>query len=212
LNQVIRIAVVEDDESMRRALMRQLSSAGFQSIGFESAADFVRTTDHRLVDCVVADVHLPMMDGLQLQAEIKRVAPHLSVVFITGHGDLSVGLAAVKEGAVDFLEKPVDDEVLLKSVRRGAELSRQRKDALAKRVELERRYRLLTPREREVFNLVTSGLLNKQIGAELGTTERTVKAQRGRVMEKMGAESLAALVQMAAVLGIHAAAPQTSQP
>jgi two-component system, LuxR family, response regulator FixJ len=164
----------------------------------------VRAPDHRMVDCVVADVHLPMMDGLQLQAEIKRVAPHVSMVFITGHGDLSVGMAAMKEGAVDFLEKPVDDEVLLESVRRGAELSRQRKAALAKRVEIERRYELLTRREREVFNLVTAGRLNKQAGAELGTTERTIKAHRGRVMEKMGADSLAALVQMAAILGIGA--------
>jgi FixJ family two-component response regulator len=198
-----RVAVIEDDESTRRALIRQLNSAGFEAIGFGSAADFVRAPSHELVDCVVADVHLPAMDGLQLQAEIKRLAPHVSIIFITGHSDLSVGLTAMKQGAVDFLEKPVDDEVLLESVRRGAELSRQRKTVEAQRADLARRYESLTPREREVFNLVTSGRLNKQAGAELGTTERTIKAHRGRVMEKMGADSLASLVQMATMLGIR---------
>jgi FixJ family two-component response regulator len=203
VNHDTRIAVVEDDESMRRALLRQLSSAGFQAVGFGSAAEFVRAPEHAQVDCIVADVHLPMMDGLQLQMEIKRVAPHVSIVFLTGHGDLSVGVHAMREGAVDFLEKPVDGEVLLESVRRGAELSRQRRAAQTKRAELERHYQLLTRREREVFNLVTSGRLNKQVGAELGTTERTIKTHRGRVMEKMGAESLAELVQMVTILRIH---------
>jgi two-component system, LuxR family, response regulator FixJ len=204
MNRDTTIAVIEDDESMRRALLRQLTSAGFEAMGFGSAAEFMRAPEHRTVDCVVADVQLPMMDGLQLQAEIKRAAPHVSMIFITGHGDLSVGMAAMKEGAVDFLEKPLDDEVLLESVRRGAELSRLRQAEQSKRVELERRYRSLTPREREVFDLVTSGRLNKQAGAELGTTERTIKAHRSKVMEKMRADSLASLVQMATILGIHA--------
>jgi two-component system, LuxR family, response regulator FixJ len=204
MNRDTTIAVIEDDESMRRALLRQLTSAGFEAMGFGSAAEFMRAPEHRTVDCVVADVQLPMMDGLQLQAEIKRAAPHVSMIFITGHGDLSVGMAAMKEGAVDVLEKPLDDEVLLESVRRGAELSRLRQAEQSKRVELERRYRSLTPREREVFDLVTSGRLNKQAGAELGTTERTIKAHRSKVMEKMRADSLASLVQMATILGIHA--------
>jgi two-component system, LuxR family, response regulator FixJ len=200
VNQSTTIAVVEDDESMRRALLRQLSSAGFQTIGFGSAADFVRGSGRELVDCIVADVHLPMMDGLQLQAEIKRVAPHVSIIFITGHADLSIGMVAMKQGAVDFLEKPVDDDLLLESVSRGAELSRKQRAAQAERLELERRYELLTRREQEVFNLITSGRLNKQAGAALGITERTIKAHRGRVMEKMGADSLATLVRMATSL------------
>jgi FixJ family two-component response regulator len=209
VNQDTKVAVIEDDESMRRALMRQLGSAGFYVVGFGCAADFLHSLDHLLVDCVVADVQLPMMDGLQLQEELKRVLPDGSIVFITGHGDLAVGVHAMREGAVDFLEKPVDDEVLLESIRRGADLSRQRRAARAERLELERRYQLLTPREREVFALITAGLLNKQAAAELGTAERTIKTHRGRVTRKMGAESVAALVRMAAILGIHALASQT---
>jgi FixJ family two-component response regulator len=202
MNHEASIAVVEDDESVRRALLRQFSSAGFHAVGFGSAADF-KYAAHDLFDCVVLDVQLPMMDGLQLQAELKRDLPCASIVFITGHGDLSVGVHAMRQGAVDFLEKPVDDDVLLESVRRGVELSRKRRAAQARRVDLERRYQLLTRREREVFDLVTCGRLNKQVGAELGTTERTIKTHRGRVMEKMSAESLAELVQMATILGIR---------
>ena len=204
MNQDTRIAVVEDDESMRRALVRQLSSAGFQVVDFGSGADFLDSSDHLLVDCVVLDVHLPMMDGLQVQEKLKRALPFASIVFITGHGDLAVGVHAMKEGAVDFLEKPVDDEALLESIRRGADLSRQRRATQAERAELERRYQSLTAREREVFALVTTGLLNKQAAAELRIAERTIKVHRGHVTSKMGAESVAALVQMAAKLGIHA--------
>ncbi len=206
MNHDTKVAVVEDDESTRRALTRQLSSAGFYVVGFGSAADFVHAPGHDLFDCVVVDVQLPMMDGLQLQAELKRDLPCASIVFITGHGDLSVGVHAMRQGAVDFLEKPVDDEVLLESIRRGADLSRKRRAARAERVELERRYQLLTAREREVFALITTGLLNKQAAAELGTAERTIKAHRGQVTRKMGAESVAALVRMAAILRIHAIA------
>lgn len=195
--------MVEDDESMRRALLRQLSSAGFQVVSFSCAADFLQSPDHLIVDCVVADVQLPMMDGLRLQEELKRVLPDASIVFVTGHGDLAVGMHAMRAGAVDFLEKPVNDEVLLESVRRGADLSRQRRAAQAQRDQLTLRYRSLTAREREVFALVTAGLLNKQAAAELGTAERTIKAHRGQVTRKMGAESVAELVRMAAALGIH---------
>jgi len=206
VNHDTKIAVVEDDASTRRALVRQLSSAGFYVCGFGSGADFLHSPDHLLVDCVVLDVQLPMMDGLQLQEELKRVLPYASIVFITGHGDLSIGVHAMREGAVDFLEKPVDDRTLLESIRRGAGLSRQRRAARAKRVELERRYQMLTAREREVFALITAGLLNKQAAAELGIAERTIKVHRGQVTRKMGAESMAALVRMAATLGIDALA------
>jgi FixJ family two-component response regulator len=197
------IAVIEDDEPARRALLRQLNSAGFQAVGFSSGIDFMNAVAHTPVGCVVADMYLPIMDGLQLQAEIKRIRPDVSIVFITGHGDLSVGLAAIKQGAVDFLEKPVRDDALIESVRRGVDLCRKRRAAQARRALIGSRYETLTRREREVFDLVTAGLSNKQAGAVLGTTERTIKVHRGRVMQKMGANSLAALVQMAIMLEIR---------
>ena len=143
------------------------------------------------------------MNGLQLQAELCRTLPFASIVFISGHGDLSLEMHAMRKGAVDFLEKPLDDEVFLSSIVRGAELTRNRRAEHAQRIELERRLGVLTSREREVFALITTGLLNKQVGAELGTTERTVKAHRERVMSKMKADSLADLVRMSGILQLH---------
>ena len=161
------------------------------------------SADANEFDCVVADIYLPKMNGLQLQEELNRTIPYASIVFITGHGDLSLGMHAMRKGAVDFLEKPVDDQALLSSIARGADLSRQRRAERLQLIELEELQRSLTSREREVFALITSGLLNKQVAAELGTTERTVKAHRASVMNKMGADSLADLVRMAGVLQIH---------
>jgi FixJ family two-component response regulator len=145
------------------------------------------------------------MNGLELQEELKRTIPYASIVFITGHGDLALGMHAMRNGAVDFLEKPVDDQALLKSVGRGCERSRKQRAERLQLIELEGAQRSLTAREREVFVLITSGLLNKQVAAELGTTERTVKAHRASVMNKMGAESLADLVRMSGVLQVHSA-------
>ena len=143
------------------------------------------------------------MNGLQLQEELNRTIPYASIVFITGHGDLSLGMQAMRKGAVDFLEKPLDDGALLSSIARGADLSRLRRAERSQLIELEELHRSLTSREREVFALITSGLLNKQVASELGTTERTVKAHRASVMTKMGAGSLADLVRMAGVLQLH---------
>ncbi|HTR63595.1 MAG TPA: response regulator [Candidatus Binataceae bacterium] len=199
----LRVAVVEDDHSMRTALVRLLSAAGIEATSHASADEFVREEDCAGFDCLVVDVHLPRMDGLQLQAELKRIAPFASLIFITGRGDLALGMHAMRQGAIDFLEKPVDEEALLAAIRRGADQSRKQRETHAERLQLEQRCESLTPREREVFGLITRGLLNKQAGAELGTTERTIKAHRARVMEKMGADSLAKLVRMAALLGIH---------
>ena len=199
----LKVAIIEDDQSMRNALARLLSAAGIDATSHASADEFVREEDCARFDCLVVDVHLPRMNGLQLQAELKRRAPFTSLIFITGRGDLSVGMHAMRQGAIDFLEKPVDEDALLAAIRRGADLSRKQRDDHTERLQLEQRCESLTPREREVFGLVTKGLLNKQAGAELGTTERTIKAHRARVMEKMGADSLAELVRMAALLGIH---------
>ena len=199
----VRVAVIEDDVSMRRALERLLTASGFEPVGCSSAEEFLRTIDQRGVDCIVADVQLPRLDGLGLQARLKQLAPDAALVFVTGHGNLALAMRAMKQGAVDFLEKPVDDESLISAVRNGVERSRRQRSERARRIELEARFNQLSKREREVFALITKGLLNKQAGFELGTTERTIKAHRARVTEKMGADSLAELVRMAEVLGIH---------
>jgi FixJ family two-component response regulator len=201
------IAVIEDNQSTRRALVRQINSAGFRIVDFASALDFLNAPERFTVDCVVADMHLPMMDGLQLQEELRRTVPYAPIVFITGHPELAIGMTAMRRGATDFLEKPVDDETLFEAIGRAVDISRERRRTQAERAELEKKYDSLTPREREVFALITRGLLNKQVAAELGAAERTIKAHRARVMEKMGAESLADLVRSASLLGIGAASP-----
>ena len=200
----VRVAIIDDDERVRQALVLQLSSAGFEVVAYSSAEELLETTDAKSCDCVVADVYLPRMNGLQLQEELNRTIPYASIIFITGHGDLSLGMHAMRKGAVDFLEKPLDDLALLSSINRGAQLSRERRAEQFRRIEFEEHERSLTSREREVFALITSGLLNKQVASELGTTERTIKAHRASVMTKMGAGSLADLVRMAGILQIHA--------
>jgi len=206
----ITVAAIEDDERMRQALVFQVATAGIEVDSYASAEEFLETANANDFDCIVVDVNLPKMNGLQLQEELNRTVPYASIVFITGHGDLAVGMHAMRSGAVDFLEKPIDDEILLSSIARGADLSRRRRAEHIRRVDLEQRHGCLTPREREVFGLITTGFLNKQAGAELGTTERTVKAHRERVMSKMGAGSLADLVRMAEVLQLHPAHEQAA--
>ncbi len=195
--------MIEDDERVRQAIAFQLRTAGFEVAAYSTAEELLAVVETMEFDCVVADIYLPRMNGLQLQEELNRVVPHASIVFITGHGDLSLGMHAMRNGAVDFLEKPVDDQALLSSIARGAHLSRRRRAEQFERTELEALQRSLTAREREVFALITTGLLNKQVGAQLGTTERTVKAHRASVMIKMGADSIADLVRMAGILQIH---------
>jgi FixJ family two-component response regulator len=199
----IGVAIIEDDDRVRRALAFELRTAGFEVAAYSAAEELLESVDAKGFDCVVSDVYLPRMNGLQLQEELNRTVPYTSIVFITGHGDLSLGMHAMRKGAVDFLEKPVDDQVLLSSIARGAFLSRTQRAEQLERTELEKLQSSLTSREREVFALITTGLPNKQVGAELGTTERTVKAHRASVMSKMGAGSLASLVRMAGVLHVH---------
>lgn len=202
-NRPVTVAIIEDDDRMRQALFFQLSSAGIEVTAYGCAEELLEAAAAKQFDCVVADIFLPKMNGLELQQELNRIAPGASIVFVTGHGDLSLGMHAMRNGAVDFLEKPVDDQALLSSITRGANLSRERRAERSQRIELEEFQRSLTSREREVFALITTGLLNKQVAAELGTTERTVKAHRASVMNKMGAGSLADLVRMAGILHLH---------
>lgn len=198
----IRVAVVDDDASARSALARLLRSFGMEAASFSSARAFLEHPDAGRLSCAVIDLWMPEINGLALQEELDKKLPHLSVVFVSGRGDVSTSVHAMKAGAVDFLEKPVDKEALLAAASRAIERTRAMKAAHQELELLQQRYRTLTPREREVFALVTAGLLNKQAGAELGAAEKTIKVHRAHVMEKMGASSLPDLVRMAERLGI----------
>jgi RNA polymerase sigma factor (sigma-70 family) len=201
-----RVAVVDNDERSREALVFQLSTAGFKVASYASAPELLARKDTRDFDCVVAEIFLPKMNGLQLQEQLSENRNFASIVFITDREDLSLAVQAMKAGAMDVLGKPVDDEALLTAIDLGVQRSRARATEHAQRLELEQRFRSLPPRQREVFTLVTSGLLNKQVAAELGISERTVKVHRERLRRKMGADSLAELSRMAGTLQIPAPA------
>jgi FixJ family two-component response regulator len=196
---VATVLLVDDDNSVRRALTRLIKSAGYAVQAFASARDFLeywRITNEGPA-CLVLDVRMPGLSGLDLQHELLASNTLLPIIFITGHGDIPMSVKAMKEGAVDFLPKPVKDKDLLNAIEQA--LARANHD-LREQKELEdvqRRLKTLTPREREVMTLVVRGLLNKQIAFELGTVEKTVKVHRARVMEKMGVQSLADLVRLA---------------
>ena len=194
------IHVVDDDDSFRRALCRLLQAAGFAVQGYASAGEFLVARSGEGPGCVLLDVQMPGLDGLDLQTALAKQAATLPVVFVTGHGDIPMSVRAMKTGAVDFLTKPVKREALLRAVEAALAQDAVQRSAHEK----SRHYRAcfdgLTPREREVFEQVTAGKLNKQIAAELGTAERTVKAHRANIMEKMQVQSLAELVHIAAQL------------
>jgi FixJ family two-component response regulator len=196
------VFVVDDDESVRKALARLIRSAGMTARTFPTAEAFLAERQAVAASCLVVDVRLPGLNGLQLQEALNRKGYPIAIIFITGHGDVPTSVRAMKAGAVDFLQKPFEDSDLLDAIRRAIARSR---DAFAKQAEsarLQRRYDTLTPRERQVLSLVVTGLSNKQIAAELGAAEKTIKIHRGRVMAKMQAASLADLVRMAGLLGI----------
>ena len=197
------VYIVDDNPSVRRALQRLLRSVGLESVAFTSARKFL---EHEVADgpaCVVLDVRMPRMSGLDLQRELTARGVDLPIIFISGHGDISMAVGAMKDGAVDFLSKPFNDQDLIDAIHRALAQHQQLRDDRAQREEIEVRVARLTPREREVLALVVTGLLNKQIGGKLGTTEKTIKVHRARVMEKMEAESLAELVRLAARVGIE---------
>jgi RNA polymerase sigma factor (sigma-70 family) len=205
------VFVVEDDPSMRRSIERLLRSAGHGVESFGSAGEFLEREPNDAACCLVLDVQMPELTGLELQQALQRSGAALPIVFITGFGDVPTSVRAIKSGAEDFLEKPFKDSDLLDAVHRALERSRRTRAARRELAELERKLGSLTPRERQVLELVVEGLLNKQIASRLGIAEKTVKVHRGRAMRKMRADSLADLVRMAGTLGIGTTSPATSE-
>jgi FixJ family two-component response regulator len=197
--------VVDDDPSVLRALARLLSAAGLECRAFPSPAAFLRAHDPALPGCLVLDVALPEVDGLELQQALTGSDCARPIVFITGRGDIPTTVRAMKGGAVDFLTKPVNDSDLLAAVRNALEIDRVAREAQVEMRALKQRLASLTAREREVLMHVVAGRLNKQIAADLGTVEKTIKVHRARIMEKMAVRSLADLVRIAERLGLSPA-------
>ena len=191
------VYVVDDDASVRRAVVRLGRSVGLDVVTFASATAYLETPLAQGPACLVLDVRLPALDGLELQARLAHAESTVPIIFITGYGSVPISVRAMKGGAVDFLQKPFDDEDLLSAIERALALSRRARAASADRTEIRRRLDSLTPREREVLDRVVTGMLNKQIAAELGAAEKTIKVHRARVMIKMQAGSVADLVRMA---------------
>jgi FixJ family two-component response regulator len=198
------VFVVDDDISVRESLELLIRSEGWQPETFSSAQDFLGRQRTSVPSCLLLDISMPGLNGLELQKRVVAEYPDMPIIFITGHADVPKTVQAMKAGAVEFLTKPFNDEVLLSGIRQALERSRVALGQHAEIKTLRDRHSSLSPREREVMALVVAGLLNKQVGGELGISEITVKAHRGKVMQKMKADSLPDLVKMAGKLGLTA--------
>lgn len=197
------VYLVEDEPGMLKALSRLLGASGFKVSGFHSAADFLKHFPEDANGCLVLDVAMPGMDGMELQRRLNESGNPIPIVFLTGHGDIPMSVRAIKSGAVDFLTKPVHDEKLLAAVRSALQLAGALAAESAATCELRERLTRLTPRELDVMRQVITGKLNKQIAADLGTGEQNIKIHRMRMMQKMAVESVAELVRTAERLGVE---------
>jgi FixJ family two-component response regulator len=197
------VFVIDDDASMRRALANLFQSVGLRVEVFGSAPEMLQSKLPDVASCLVLDIRLPGLSGLDFQAELAKANIHIPIIFMTGHGDIPMTVRAMKGGAVDFLTKPFRDQDMLDAVVMAIERDRKRREIEKVVADLQALFATLTAREREVLALVATGLMNKQVAAELGLAEITVKIHRGHIMKKMGARSLADLVRKAETLGIH---------
>ena len=197
------VFVVDDDASVREALSNLFRSVGLRAVGFGSAHEFLQSKLPDVPGCLILDIRLPRLSGLDFQAELAKADIHIPIIFMTGHGDIPMTVRAMKAGAIDFLTKPFRDQDMLDAVTTAIERDRSRRDEAKVRSSLRAAFATLTARERQVMTLVTTGLMNKQVAAEIGVAEITVKIHRGHIMRKMAAKSLPDLVRMAQILGIE---------
>ena len=203
------VFVVDDDPSVRRAIKRLIGTVGLHVESFGSAQEFIQNSRLDVPSCLVLDIRLPGISGLSFQRQLAEADIRIPIIFITAHGDIPMTVRAMKAGAVEFLTKPFRDQDLLDAIQVALDRDRARRQQGAEIATLRKRLESLTPREREVLPLVVSGLLNKQIAAEIGTSEATVKVHRSQLMHKMGADSLAELVRLAERIGIPNTKPRS---
>lgn len=190
------VYVVDDDDGMRRALNLLLNTVGYKTAAFASPKEFLENFRPDVPGCLVLDIRMPGMSGLELQQHLNRMGSMLPVIFITGHGDVPMAVQAMKEGAFEFVQKPFRDQDLLDRINHALELDKENRSTLALRADVSQRFESLTPREKQVMAMVVDGAANKVIAIDLGLSERTVEIHRAKVMEKMGARSVAHLVKL----------------